>query len=127
MPASAAQNVEYNIARRYRGGKPRMFLPPAGQATMADPSHWNATQINDVNTNIAAFFAAIHALAIGSLGTLQHVNLSYYEGFTNHTNTSGRERAVPTYRPVALLDTVNGYSAKGLVGSQRRRRAATTF
>jgi hypothetical protein len=127
LPINAAVNIEFDIARRYRGGKPRMFLPPPGQNKLNTSAAWTTTYIDDVNTGIAAFFAAIAALSIGSLGTLAHVNLSYYKGFTNIMNSSGRERAVPTYRAAALVDPVTGYATKAIVGSQRRRRTATTF
>jgi len=126
LPAQSAMNVEFDIGRRYRGGKPRMFLPPGVTSDTLDAGHWGSAYIGSVNTNIAAFFSAIEALSIGAVGTLQHVNLSYYSGFKNLPNSSGRERAVPTYRASALVDPITGYSAKGLIGSQRRRRAATT-
>lgn len=126
LPAQVAMNVEYDIARRYRGGKPRMFLPAPGDEAVATAGTWTSGVITDTNTGVAAFFAALEALDIGSMGTLAHVNLSYYQGFTNVTNSSGRTRAAPKYRTAALLDTVTGYSAKVEMGSQRRRRAATT-
>jgi hypothetical protein len=126
VPQNVAVNVEFDIARRYRGGKPRMFLPPATVAQLLDVSHWTSSFITQVNTDMAAFFTAIAALDIGSLGALAHVNLSYYKGFTNIANSSGRERAVPTYRNSALLDSVEGYACKAEVGSQKRRRLATT-
>lgn len=126
MPAQTAVDCEYGIARRYRGGKPRMFLPPTVDSNLADTAHYSSAFITSVNSAVTAFFAAIEALSVGSMGTLAHVNLSYYHGFTNITNSSGRERAVPTYRPTALLDAVTGYSGKLLVGSQKRRRQATS-
>lgn len=125
--AAAAQNIEYTIARRYRGGKPRMYLPPADASNMQDGGHWTDAQVTATGTAISSFFTAIEALSVGAIGTLAHVNLSYYSGFKNITNSSGRERAVPTYRTQALLDTVTGYNVKKLIGSQRRRRAATTY
>ena len=126
LPAQCATNVEFDISRRYRGGKPRMFLPPGNEAAQEDAGHYTSAFITTVNTNVAAFFSAIEALTIGAEGTLSHVNLSYYKGFTNITNSSGRERAVPTYRDAAVVEPVVGYSGKLLIGSQRRRRAATT-
>ena len=126
MPDQCATNVEYDISRRYRGGKPRMFLLPGSTSDMANVSTWSGDYIGEVNTAMAAFFSAIEALDIGAMGALQHVNLSYYKGFTNVTNSSGRERAVPTYRTAALVDTVNGYATKPVIGSQRRRRTSTT-
>lgn len=127
LPLQCATNVEYNISRRYRGGKPRMFLPPGAEADLVNQSHYDGTYVTAVNTGITAFFAALEALSIGAMGTLAHVNLSYYSGFRNVTNSSGRERAVPVYRPTALHDVVSGYSCKALVGSQRRRRTATSY
>lgn len=126
LPANCAQNIEFGIARRYRGGKPRMFLPPTGGDQLEDQATWTPTQVSANSAAAAAFFAALEALSVGSMGTLQHVSLSYYKGFTNITNSSGRERAVPTYRATALHDNVTGYFAKAIVGSQKRRRTSTT-
>lgn len=127
VPANCAVNIEFDIARRYRGGKPRMFLPPPDSSNLSDIGHWNADVVSGTNTAIAAFFAAIEALSVGAVGALAHVNLSYYSGFKNVTNSSGRTRAAPTYRTAALLDTVQGYSTKGVVGSQKRRRTAIAY
>ena len=126
LPAQVAMNVEYDIARRYRGGKPRMFLPAPGDEAVATAGTWTTGVLTDTNAGMAAFFAELEALDIGAMGALAHVNLSYYSGFTNVTNSSGRTRAAPKYRAAALLDTVTGYSAKVEMGSQRRRRASTT-
>jgi hypothetical protein len=126
LPGNMAVNVEFNISRRYRGGKPRMFLPSPGNDGLATINKWTPDYIAATNTAIAAFYTEIEALSIGAVGTLAHVNLSYYKGFTNITNSSGRERAVPTYRAAAVLDTVVGYATKAVVGSQRRRRTATS-
>lgn len=126
LPANVATNVEFGIARRYRGGKPRFFLPPGVQGDLESQGAWSAGYVSSVNEAVVNFFNAVQELSPGTIGTLQHVNLSYYKGFTNITNSSGRERAVPQYRDQALLDTVTGYSAKAVVGSQRRRRTSTT-
>lgn len=127
LPSQIATNVEYDIARRYRGGKPRMYLPAPGSDKLETPATWTTDFIGAVNTAMTDFIAAIAATDVGSMGTLAHVNLSYYKGFTNITNSSGRERAVPTYRATAVVDPVSGYATKGLLSSQRRRRAATTY
>lgn len=126
LPVQVAANVEYGIARRYRGGKPRTYLPLGTYTDLADQGHWSGSFVTALNTGVGAFFTGIQALSIGAMGTLTHVNLSYYSGFTNHTSTSGRERAVPTYRATALHDNVTGYFAKAVLGSQKRRRQAVT-
>lgn len=127
LPLQVATNVEFGIGRRYRGGKPRMFLPSGVESDLADQAHYNNAFLGDVNGGIAAFFAAIEALAVGAVGALAHVSLSYYFRFTNVVNSSGREHAVPTYRDAAVVDPVIGYSCKAMLGSQRRRRSATTY
>lgn len=127
IPSSVAVNIEFQIARRYRGGKPKIYLPPGAQGDLGDQGHWSNTYKTAVQTAIDAFFAAVTALSVGAVGALGHVNLSYYNGFKNITNSSGRERAVPTYRDSALLDSITGYSVKQEVSSQRRRRIATTY
>lgn len=126
LPANCASNIEFGIARRYRGGKPRMFLPPPPESYLNSVTSWTSAFVAAANGNVAAFFAGVEALSVGSMGTLQHVSLSYYKGFTNITNSSGRERAVPTYRATALHDNVTGYSCKVIVGSQKRRRTSST-
>lgn len=127
MPAQVAMNVEYDIARRYRGGKPRQYFPAGVTSDTADGGHWSAGFVTTVNSAVAAYYAAIEALSVGSMGTLAHVNISFYQGFTNITNSSGRTRAAPKYRATGLVDTVTGYAGKPLMGSQRRRRNATSY
>ena len=127
IPASAAFNCEFDIARRYRGGKPRIFQPPPDGSQMQDGGHWTTGFVASATAGWVAFFAEIAALSIGAIGTLSHVNVSYYSGFTNVTNSSGRTRAAPKYRSTALVEPVNGYAGKLMIGSQRRRRAASTY
>lgn len=126
LPWQIATNVQFEIERRYRGGKPKIYLPGGVNTDTTDGSKWNSAYVDAVNTGIAGFFAGIAGLTVGSMGTLAHVNLSYYQGFKNITNSSGRERAVPQYRTAALLDTVTGYFCHALQSSQKRRRTATT-
>lgn len=126
LPNQCATNIEFGLSRRYRGGKPRIYLTGGVETDQADGSNWNSTYIDAVNAGVAAFFAAIAALSVGAMGTLAHVNLSYYSGFTNITNSSGRERAVPKYRAAALVDSVTGYFCKREISSQRRRRTSST-
>lgn len=127
LTAAAATNVEFDIARRYRGGKPRMYLPPGVTGDIETAAKWASAFITDVNTQLADFFTAIAALDVGAVGALAHVNLSYYAGFTNVTNSSGRTRAAPKYRNTALVDQIQGYACKATIGQQRRRRTATTY
>lgn len=128
LPANSATNVEFDIARRYRGGKPRIYLPPTVAGNMLDPGHWQPSFISGVNTQVAAFFAAIAALSIGSMGTLNHVNISFYNGvYTTTPPWRGPGyKYPPKYRTTPLVDNISGYSCKAVIGSQRRRRTASS-
>jgi len=128
LPDTVAVNIEFGIARRYRGGKPRMFLPPPGADSLENDYQWSTTFIENLTTDWDAFITAVEAIDVGAVGALTHVNVSYYSGFTNVENTSGRMRAAPKYRtPSALVDTITGYFPKTLIGSQRKRRKSTTY
>lgn len=127
LASQCATNVEFGIARRYRGGKPRMFLPGPTSNQLQDVGHFTDAWVTTVSAAVAAFFTEVEALSVGAVGTLAHVNLSYYDGFTNLENSSGRMRAVPKYRATALLDTVESYACKKVIGSQKRRRTAVTY
>lgn len=126
LPYQVATNVEYGIARRYRGGKPRGYWPFGVMGDLATDATWSSGFVTAVNTAVGNFFTAVEAISVGAVGALHHVNLSYYKSFMNVPNSSGRERAVPQYRPTALLDTITGYSTKVVLGSQKRRRTSTT-
>jgi len=126
VPIQCATNIEFGIARRYRGGKPRMYLPPTATSNQYNDMTWSTGYVSACNSGAAAFFGAIEALSVGSMGTLQHVNLSYYHGYNNVEVPDTRAYAKPTYRATAITDKVTGYYTKGLISSQRRRRTSTT-
>jgi hypothetical protein len=128
LPVQCALNVEFGVARRYRGGKPRFYLPPMCEADLIDQGHYDPSILSGISTAVGAFFSQIEALSIGSLGTLAHVNLSYYHGYeTSSPPWRGPGfKYPPKYRATALHDVVTSYSAKGVVGSQKRRRTSTT-
>jgi|SRR5271165_612507 len=128
LPADACMNVEYDIARRYRGGKPRIYFPGATDGNQLNDTTWQSSFIADYAAAVPAFFSAIHSGAPGSMGDVNHISLSFYKGFTNETPTGKRYYATPTYRtPNAISDPITGYAPKAEISSQRRRRTSTTF
>ena len=117
LPIQSTANIKFNIARRYRGGKPKIYWPAGVVGDLENQAQWATDFINDVQTGTAAFFAAVSALTEASISMGGHVNLSYYKGFVNVTNSSGRERAAPTYRATALSDLITGYAYDLVIGS----------
>lgn len=125
-PIQCAMNVEFDLARRYRGGKPRCYLPAGVESDLLAPNTWTTEFMSAVDTGFTAFISGIEALSEGATSIQAHSSLSYYQSFQNMTNSSGRMRAVPKYRTTALVDTITGYAVKQIVGSQRRRRTSST-
>jgi hypothetical protein len=126
-PLQLAFNLQYQIARRYRGGKPKGYWPFGVDADMANAGQWSGTLASAVQSQFGAFITALGGLSEPSIALANHVNLSFKHLFTNITNSSGREHAVPTYRATALHDLVVSYIAHLEISSQRRRRVASTL
>lgn len=126
LPFQVATNVEYGIAERYRGGKPRGFFPAGVSGDLVNEAHWDGDYIDAMNAAVGNFYSHVAAISVGSVGTLKHVNLSYYHGYTNVEVPDTRAYAKPTYRATALHFDITGYSTKAVLGSQRRRRTSTT-
>jgi hypothetical protein len=131
MPTQCAVNVELQIARRYRGGKPRIYFPTPDTGAQFNAAEFSGAFKTQEDTAVAAFFAAVEGHSIGSMGTLAHANVSFYHGHDTQQPPAGRWRGPgykypPLYRTTALVDPVVGYDTKIVIGSQRRRRTATT-
>jgi hypothetical protein len=123
-PISGASSVlvNYQIARRYRGGRPRSYLPWGDQTVIGNRQTWGGTFVAAVTTHVGDAFAGIIGQTSGGTTISQHVNVSYYEGFTVETNPgTGRARNVPNLRSSPLVDTIVGYSISTRIANQRRR------
>jgi hypothetical protein len=122
IPGSAALVSSYKISRRYRGGHPRGYWPFGMTGDVANPTTWATAFQTACNTGLNAFFTAVLAAGWSGAGTLLHVNVSYYKGFTVVVNpTTGRARNVPTLRVTPVVDTITAQQARISIGTQRRR------
>lgn len=122
LTANAALIISYQIARRYRGGHPRGYWPFGIAADISTEQTWGSTFLTTAKTDIDAFINAILAAGWTGAGTLTHVNVSYYSGFTVVTNpVTHRARNAPTLRGTPITDLVVARVPQALVGSQRRR------
>ncbi len=122
LSAGVALVVSYELARRYRGGKPRTYIPGCAAGWLTNPSQWNPTQLNNVVTAWGTFLTACQTTPGGTaIGTINLVNISYYSGFINHTYPSGRVKAIPQLRATPLVDNIIAYRGNSAPASQRRR------
>jgi hypothetical protein len=116
--------IQFLIARRYRGGKPKIFLPLGVTTDITAGGVWAGAFLTSAGTGWAAFETAIAAAGWTGAGTLQQVNVSYYQGFTVVTNpVTHRSRNVPTLRGAPVVDPVFSIGVEQGLASQRRRNA----
>lgn len=128
VPIQIAVNVEFGLARRYRGGKPRMYFPPPTTDAFAALNRWKDTYVTAMNAAVLAFFGQVTAVALGSIGALNHVSISYHHGETLPATVAGeRQAAHETLRAAGKVDQITGYFTKSGMSSQKRRRTAITY
>jgi len=121
IPAGGAFVMKFPIARRYRGGHPRMYFAGISNAHLTDDQTWDLTFRNAFASDWSGFINLINA-GVWSGGTsLTQVNVSYYEGFTPHEYPSGRYRNIPNLRGTPVVDVISLAVANPRPGSQRRR------
>jgi hypothetical protein len=125
LPASTAAVMAYTIDRRYRGGKPRGFLPWGTDTDIADPQTWNSSFLTSALAQWQGMFGIINGASSGGTTLTAHVAVSRYMGFTVVTSpTTGRARNVPKPRIPPVVYNVISTSASAHIGSQRRRNEA---
>lgn len=124
LPGSTCLMVQFLIARRYRGGKPKIFLPLGMSQDIGTGFVWSNAFLSAVQTGWNAFIAAVVAAGWTGAGTLSQVNVSYFSGFTVVTNPiTHRARNVPTLRGTPTVDPVLSPAFEVGIASQRRRNS----
>jgi len=120
---ATAAVVKGIISRRYRGGKPKNFLPGISTSGLADESHLTSGYASTIGTAWQNWWTAIGALTSSGVALSGPVNVSFYKGFTSHQDPfTLRWRNVPTYRSAALVDVIESFTVDELLGVQKRRR-----
>lgn len=121
LGAGTAATISFQIARRYRGGHPRIYTPYGSDSDLQDRAQWTSDFANDLGTAWVAFITALETSPWSGSGSLVPVNVSYYEGFTNHTYPSGRTKPIPNLRGTPIVDVIPDVSVGLQLTSQRRR------
>jgi hypothetical protein len=125
LPASACVVMAGKVARRYRGGHPRLYLA-LGDDTVVDTTRlWDTAWLATVLTAWSGFITALEGAGWAGAGTLAPCNVSYYEGYHLVTYPSLRSRDVPLLRVGGpVVDDITSWVTRVPIGSQRRRMAA---
>lgn len=120
-PPGAAVLVNHAIARRYRGGKPRTYLPLGYSEVITSDGFWSNALVSGVDTAWGEWVADVIAASSGcSLTNI--VNVSYFDGFTNVPYGSPTKyRRVPTPRIPPVVDVITAHTTSKVIASQRRR------
>lgn len=124
MAGATSLVANYAIARRYRGGKPRSYLPWGGSASLHNGQQWDSTFLGNVLTAINTIFSEFVGTTVAGTTVTNHANVSYYQGSTAvivGPSGSQRGKTTPTRRAEPRVDAVVGVSLLGRPGSQRRR------
>lgn len=121
LPNATAVLFNHVIARRYRGGKPRSYIPFLTTSDLTT-GVWTTSVANSLQAAFTSFIAAVIGASAGSTTIEAHVNVSFYNGFTSVQNpVTKRYRNVPTIRSSPLVDTITATTVNPKPGNQRRR------
>lgn len=125
LPASACMLVNMHIARRYRGGKPRYYIPCGVATDLATQQTWVAGFVTLFQTSFATFSGDIAANLHTWAPTGQNISVSYYSGHQWKQDQNDNWHRVSTPRTTPVIDVASSFSYNPIVGSQRRRIRST--
>lgn len=121
MPASAAMLVNLHLVRRYRGGKPRIYIPTGVPGNLTSAQQWSSTFLTAYHADFTQFVTGC-TNAINVFGTgAGLVNVSYYDGGEWRQDQNGNYHRVPTPRASPHVDAITSWTLNTTLGSQRRR------
>lgn len=120
--------MQHRIARRYRGGHPRTYVAGMCNSHRSSAQIWDPTWLAGLVAEWNTFATDVASDLVSNAGVASatYVNVSFYQGFTNHTFPSGRTRAIPTLRATPLVDVITTTTGNPKIGSQRRRNGQGT-
>src|ERR1700746_2762063 len=122
LPLSTAAVANYAISRRYRGGKPRSFVPFGIDTDLASNQVWGSSALSAFNGSWSGFLNGCIGVVGGGATVTHQVNVSYFSGFTNVPYGSPTKyRRVPTPRSSPLVDVISSSAISAHLGSQPPR------
>jgi hypothetical protein len=121
LPAQIAACLNHKISRRYRGGRPRIFLRCGTDHYLSGTNEWTDDFITDIDGAWHTFITALVATSGLSITLTDIVNVSYYQGFLAFEEPSGRYRNIPQKRTTPKVDGITLTTCAKKLGTQRRR------
>lgn len=122
LPAEVCALVNHSIARRYRGGKPKTYQPAGTATDVSGPSNWTAAFQSYLQSNYLLWISDIISTTGITIVLQAHVNVSYFQGFTNvQYGNPVKYRRVPSLRAAPVVDTIVTSTVNLIPSSQRRR------
>lgn len=121
--AGVAALLNFKVARRYQGGKPRLYLPLFVAADLTEALVWSQSALAEGTIGWAGFMSSVLADTPPGLTVIEQVNVSHYAGFEIAVDErTGRSRNVNQLRAEGpTVDKITGFSINPKLGSQRRR------
>lgn len=123
LPASTAVLVNFKIGRRYRGGKPRIYLPWGTVTDLTDPQQLLQASATDMQTKFQTWLTGVLAATGGAITLDRQVSISYYGGaaplLAQHKN--GETLWTSQKRATPVVDNVLGLTIAPRLATQRRR------
>jgi hypothetical protein len=127
LPAGVCCLVNGLIGRRYRGGKPRFYLPFGGNTDVGAPQTWTAGAVTAFQAAVNNFVSDVNVISVSGTAMSHAVNVSYFAGFTSYQNpATGRWYNRPKPRSAPLVDQLLSFPVNSKFGSQRRRNLHST-
>jgi hypothetical protein len=121
--AGVAALVNFRVARRYRGGKPKVYVPFFVASDLTTSLTWSEEALAEASAGWAGFMSGLLTSTPPALRVVEQVNVSHYEGFEVVMDLrTGRSRNVPQLRSNGpAIDKITGFLINPKLGSQRRR------
>jgi hypothetical protein len=124
QPTSAPVStlVNMTVHRRYRGGKPRIYVPAGAVADFATPQTWTPTFLSGFGTAFETFLQSVIAGMPFASPAATLVNVAYWQGHHWVPPDSTPSKKVPLPYPGGPhVDVITGFRYNPLIGTQRRR------
>ena len=127
LGADVCALLNFTIGRRYRGGKPRLYLPWGTATDLLTRQTWTTGAVTDWDGGYGDTIGTLTGYSTGAIVLGSQVNVSYY-GPPNRiiTGSTGRVRTVSTVRVTPIVDEITSLSVNTHLGSQRRRNLIRT-